>query len=54
MTSPVPLQARQVVDATDFAKELNPEQLAVATAPGKFTRFRIVLPALAARQDAVA
>ena len=28
------LQARQVVDASDFAKELNPEQLAVATAPG--------------------
>jgi two-component system chemotaxis sensor kinase CheA len=29
-------------------------KVAVATAPGKFTRFRIVLPALAARQDAVA
>jgi two-component system chemotaxis sensor kinase CheA len=29
-------------------------KVAVATAPGKFTRFRIVLPAAAARQDAVA
>ncbi len=28
------LQARQVVDASDFAAQLNPEQLAVATAPG--------------------
>jgi len=28
--------------------------VAVATAPGKFTRFRIVLPVAAARQDAVA
>lgn len=29
-------------------------KVAVATAPGKFTRFRIVLPAVAIRQDAVA
>ena len=34
-------------------KELD-GKVAVATAPGKFTRFRIVLPALATRQDAVA